>query len=436
MPPAVPSTLFPTEERFVNVQRELVPGTIDSGGNQPTIQTYPLINFDPEDKPIWLPDNSLRGAMAEMYDFLQGPVIADSVMGGPVYVDMLGHSMYNILGDYTQNAPSAAPSTTLTAPAVPGATTLTVAAGTSFTVGMQILVGAAGSQEIVTVLSGASTSITLNAATPIRLAHASAAAVTNTTVSAGTYSHIFSLLNSSFIGSGIYTNYGQPPTHTWTDRTQVPATGLARQYAYGCHSAVTVTGNSEKLLEWNGNLTSFTGQVAASPPTASVSGVHAYPDFNTTIQIATSGALAPIYNIQEWVVTINRQVEPFFTNDGSQNPYVIGRGKLSVTGKLVFSPAIDETALLYMLQNTQPQIQIIASNGLATSSPLYQAVQFDILYCDFDTSKINAGKSLFGYEVGFKTTATANTRNSVTATGWSGAYSPLKVTISNAIPVF
>jgi hypothetical protein len=432
MPPAVPSTIFPTEERFVNVIREAVPGTVPGT----TGTTFPVVNFEPEDKPIWLPDSSLRGSMAEMYDFLQGPLIADTTVGGPVYVDMVGHSVYNILGDYTQFAPSATPSTTLTAPVIPGATTLTVAAGTSFTVGMQILVGAAGSQEIVTVLSGASTSITLNAATPIRIAHASAAAVTNTTVAAGTYSHVFSLLNSSFVGAGNYTNFGQPPTHCWTDRTQVPATGLARQYAYGCHSALTFTGNSEKLLEWNGNLTSFVGSIAASPPTASISGVHAYPDFNSIVNIATTGSLAQIFNISEWAVTINRQVEPFFTNDGSQNPFVIGRGKLGVTGKLTFSPATDETALLYMLQNTQPQLQIIASNGLATSSPLYQAVQFDIPFCDFDTSKIQPGRSLFGYEVGFKTTATASTRNSVTATGWSGAYSPLKVTLSNAIPIF
>lgn len=432
MPPAVPSTIFPTEERFVNVVKEATNGTIPGT----TGTTFPVVTFEPDDKPMWLPDVSLRGAMAEQYDFLQGPEIAGISVGGPVYVDMLPHMLYNTLGDYTQLAPVATPNTTLTAPAAPGATTLTVASGTSFTVGMQILVGTAGSQEIVTVLSGASTTITLNAATPIRIAHLTAAVVTNTTVAAGTYSHIFSLLNSSFIGAGNFLNFGQPPTHTWTDRTQVPATGLARQYAYGCMSELTLTGNAEKLLEWNGSLTSFVGQIAASAPPASVSAVRAFPDFNTTVNLATGGALAAIFNISEWTCNLNRQVEPFFDNAGTQNPLVIGRGKFGASGKLTFSPAVDETALLYMLNNTQPQLQIITTNGLLTTNPLYQAVQIDIPICDFDASKINAGKALFGYDVTYKSTASATSRNSVSPLGWSLGYSPIKITVSNSVPIY
>jgi hypothetical protein len=433
MPPAVPSTIFPVEERFVNVIRETTPGTIPAG----TGTTFPVEKFEPEDKPMWLPDNSLRGSMSEgYYDLLQGPVIADTSVGGPVYVDMIGHPLYSILGDYTQSAPTTTPATTLTAPAAPGATTLTVASGTSFTVGMQILVGAVGSQEIVTVLSGASTTITLNTATPIRIAHASSATVTNTTVAAGTYQHIFTQLNSTFIANGNFQNFGQPPTHTWTDRTQVPATGLARQYAFACFSALNLIGNAEKLLMWDGAFTSFIGQIPGSAPTASVSSVRAFPDFNTTAQIATSGALAAVFNISEYTVGLKRKVEPFFDNDGTQNPYTIGRGGFSTEGKLVFAPATDETALLYMLNNTQPQLQLLTTNGLLTTNPLYQAVQIDIPLAAYDTSKISASRSLFGYDVGFKAIETATTRNSVVPVGWSGGYSPVKVTVSNAVPIF
>jgi len=436
VPPAVPSTIFPTQERFVNVVREATPGTIPASSGT----SYPVVGFEPEDKPIWLPDESLRGAMGDLYDFLQGPYYAETTIpASPVYVDMIGHSLFNILGDYTQSATAAAPNTTLSALANAGATTLTVSSGTSFTVGMQIQVyvtGSTGPAEIVKVLSGAAGSITLDPTTPLRLNHSNGATVTNTTVSAGTYSHVFTVLNSTFIGSGIFTNFGQPPTHCWTDRTQVPATGLARQYAFGRHSDVTLTGNAEKLLMWNGTLSSFIGQIASSPPTAAFSTVRAMPAWQTTTNIATSGALAQIFNITEWQLSLTRQVEPYFPNDGTQNPFVIGAGKISINGKLTFSPAIDETALLYMLANTQPQLQFIVTNGLATSSPSYQAVQVDIPFADYDTSKINSGKSLFGYDVSFKTTHTATTRNAVAPTGWSGGYSGVKITVNNAVPTF
>jgi hypothetical protein len=362
-----------------------------------------------------------------------------SIPSSPVYMDMIGHPLANILGDYTQSAPANTQTTTLTAQALAGATSLTVTSGTLFTVGMWIQVyqaGSTGPAEIVKVLSGASTSITLDPTTPLRFTHTSGATVVNTTVAAGTYQHSFSVLNSSFIGNNIYTNFGQPPTHTYTDRTQVPATGLARQYAFCRHSDVTLTGNAEKLLMWNGTLTSFTGQIAASPPTASFSIVRAVPAWSTTVSLATTGSLNPIYNIGEWSVSFKRQVEAFFPNDGSQNPFVIGAGKISLEGKLTVSPAVDETALLYMLNNTQPQLQILVTNNRTTTDPLYLAMQVDIPLADYDTSKISSSKSLFGYDVGFKTTHTATPRNSVVSTGWSGGYSAAKVTIWNAVPIF
>jgi hypothetical protein len=441
MPLTVPSTIFPTEERFVNVIREATPGTVPATSGT----TFPLVNLEPEDKPLWLLDESLRGGMGDIYDMLQGPEYAEvTIPETPVYVDMIGHPLYNTFGDYTQSAPATTPNTTTTGSAnIPGSTTLNVSSGTSFTVGMQIQVyvsGSSGPAEIVKVLSGAAGSITLDPTTPLRLNHVAGATVTNTTVAAGTYSHAFSLLTSGFIGTNNFLNFGQPPSHTWTDRTQVPLIssnpGGARQYADACFQTLVLTGNAEKLLAWNGAFSSYVGQLATVPPAASVSSVRAIPDFTTTVQLATTGALAPVYNIMEWQLTFSRQLKVFFTNDGSQNPFVIGRGKLGVSGKLTFSPATDESALLFMLNNTQPQLQILTTNNLPTNNPLYQAVQIDVLFADFDTSKINSSDVLFGYDVTFKSHHTAQTRNSVTATGWSGGFSACKVTVNNAVPIF
>lgn len=440
MPLTVPSTIFPTEERFVNVIREATPGTIPATSGL----TFPMVNFEPEDKPLWLLDESLRGGMGDIYDVLQGPEYAEvTIPASPIYVDMIGHPLYNTLGDYTQSAPATTPNTTTTGTNTSGSTTLNVTSGASFTVGMQIQVyvaGSTGPAEIVKVLSGAAGAITLDPTTPLRLNHVAGATVTNTTVAAGTYSHAFSLLTSGFISTNNFLNFGQPPSHCWTDRTQVPQIGGnpggARQYADACFQTLVLTGNAEKLLSWNGAFSSYIGQLATVAPAASVSAVRAIPDFTTTIQLATAGALAPVYDIVEWQLSLTRQLKVFFANDGSQNPYVIGRGKLGVSGKLTFSPAIDETALLYMLNNTQPQLQILTTNNLATSSPLYQAMQIDVLFADFDTSKINSSDVLFGYDVSFKSHHTAATRNSVTATGWSGGFSACKVTVNNAIPIF
>jgi len=222
-----PTTIFPTEERFVNVIREITPGVIPAA---PYGTTFPLVNIQPEDKPIWLLDESLRGSMGDIYDFLQGPEYAEvTIPETPVYVDMIGHPLYNTLGDYTQFAPAAAPSTTTTGAAnIPGATVVNVTLGTGFTVGMQAQIyvsGSTGPAEIVKVLSAAAATITLDPTTPLRLNHVAGATVTNTTVAAGTYSHAFSLLNSGYISSTNFLNFGQPPSHCWTDRTQVPTSG-------------------------------------------------------------------------------------------------------------------------------------------------------------------------------------------------------------------
>lgn len=440
MPLTVPSTIFPTEERFVNIVREATPGTIPAAFGS----TMPLMQLEPEDKPLWLLDESLRGGMGDIYDFLQGPEYAEvTIPASPVYVDNIPHALYNVLGDYTSNAPLSGSLTTVSAAVTVGATSFTVASIGSIAANSWLVyyqAGATGPAEIVQVLSVAGSVVTLTTATPTRFPHAAGSSVGLTVVTAGTYQHAFSLLTSGFLATGNYQNFGQPVTHTFTDRTQVPSfggnPGYSRQYADSCFQSVVLTGNAEKLLEWNGGFSSYVGAIPSSLATASVSGIHAMPDWQTTVQLATSGALAPVYNIAEWQLTLTRKLKVMFTNDGSQNPYVIGRGALSISGKLVFSPATDETALLYLLNNTQPQLQILTTNGLATTNPLYQAIQIDVLYCDFDTSKISASDVLFGYDVTFKSHHTANTRNSITATGWSGGYSACKVTVSNAVPIF
>jgi len=78
-----------------------------------------------------------------------------------------------------------------------------------------------------------------------------------------------------------------------------------------------------------------------------------------------------------------------------------------------------------MLNNTQPQLQIISTNGLTGASKV--SMQIDVAVCAFDASVIEASKALLGYNDTF--IAVSNTTN----TGWSAGYSPLMITLTNAV---
>jgi len=190
-------------------------------------------------------------------------------------------------------------------------------------------------------------------------------------------------------------------------------------------SEVTITGNAEQLLSWSGKGMGFAGVHPITPPTVNVSAVPAQPAWNSLVGIGGPISTNPIYQVGEFEIVLTREVQAYFTASGQQNPFVIGRGKFSSTGKLNFSPTIDETPLLYMLNNTQPQLQIISTNGLTGASKV--SMQIDVAVCAFDASVIEASKALLGYNDSFQ--AIANTTN----TGQSAGYSPLMVTLTNAV---
>lgn len=417
MPLTVPTTIFPSERRAIGIARETNAGTAVL-----PVYTVPVQGFIPEDKPMWLPDTSLRAAMAETYGLIQGPYVADlSIENSPVYGDTIGHFLWNTLGDYTTTGSNIAPSTTTTAVLNPGATIVPMLSTTSFTSGMFVQIdtnGASGpyNAEIVQLLALVAGTATLTPATPIRLSHVATATVSNTSAP---YVHRFALLN----GSG----NAQPPSHTLTDRTFINAN--SRWYPFACMSELTFTGNAEALFRWTGKGLGYANSTATTVPSINVSTVPAQPVWRSIVGLAgTAGGTSQIYQIAEWEFTLTRVVEPYFTADGAQNPFVFGRGKFSTKGKLNFVPTLDEVPLLDMLNNTQPQLQILQTNNVAGTGSV--GVQFDLAVCAFDASVIEPGKALFGYNDTFQ--AIANTTN----VGNSVGYSPLSVTVTNAIPSY
>src|SRR6266566_2688585 len=88
--------------------------------------TIPVEKIDPADKVNLLYDNSIRGIMANVFSATPGTTEAEMSFGGPVYLDVIGHIMLNLLGDYSAVGSSPASATTFTAPLAAGATTGTL----------------------------------------------------------------------------------------------------------------------------------------------------------------------------------------------------------------------------------------------------------------------------------------------------------------------
>jgi hypothetical protein len=373
----------------------------------------------PKDAPTWLDDKSWRGSMAtDAFAKIQGVKTAELELGGPAYGDGLGFFLRNILGDMSYVGTSTGTGgTTLSSSAVAGATSISTAATIPASTVVQIGSGATAEVFTTGTPSGAGP-YTIPLSTPtggLVYAHASAQAVQPVT---GPYTQAHSLLNS---GSG------QPVSHTITHFLGPTPTSGARQYPGACLSELGLKWNAQsELLTWSGKATSFPSVTLGSAPTANPSTVLPVASWRMLLGIggpATGGTL--IATSTEGELTIKRELTPYFTVTGTQNPYVIQRGGLSVEGKLTFVAA-DESPLLYMLNNTQPQLQIVLDNGLTGTNKV--TFQIDCQVAAFTDSEPDGSKAAVEYGNTF--TAVLNTTNA----GGSGGYSPIKVSVTNNVP--
>lgn len=238
-----------------------------------------------------------------------------------------------------------------------------------------------------------------------------------TTGASAPYTHAFSVLN---------TGAGQPVTHTLTHFQGVTATSGARQLPGACVSELTLKFNAEsQLFTFDAKGASWPTVAAGATPTPNPSTVTPIASWRATLGIggpATGGT--QVKNVGEGEISIKRVLEPVYTAAGVQSPYIIQRGPVTVTGKLKFVVA-DESPLTTMLSNTQPQLQLVVSNGQTGAAQV--AVQIDCQQAAYKTAKIDSGKAAIAYDVDFE--AIANTSNA----GASGGYSPIKITLTNAV---
>lgn len=241
-----------------------------------------------------------------------------------------------------------------------------------------------------------------------------------TTGASAPYSHAVSLLNS---GSA------QPPSHTFTHFQGPAATVGARQWPGACLSELTLKWNAEsELFTVEAKGTSWGSQLPGSAPTAAPSTVPPLPSWRAIVGIggpASGGTL--VKNVSTLELALKRTLKPYYTASGSQDPYIIQRGKLEVTGKLNFV-ADSEAPFLALLGNTQPALQLVISNGASGAGEL--TLTADVAKAAYQTSKFSGGNEAAEYDVEWKGVATT------TNAGTSGGMSPCKVIVSNAVTTY
>lgn len=404
-----PPTIFPSALCFFGTGKESSSGTAVTANRFP-----PLMKFDPMDDAHILIDEGLRGSMAKEYGSAVGALWATASFDGNTMLDWVGDALLNVDGDYTTTATAAAPNSTLNGAVTAGATSVVVTSGTGFAANQWIQIGpdASGGAEIVQVQSVSTNTLTLAASTPTRFAHATASAVTNTTNTSG-YTHVFSLLNSGT---------GQPPTHTWVDRTGLTPSVGARAYPFGCIEELTFTANAEQLFKTAGKLTSFASAPTGVAPTLTPTTELVQPSWEATATINS----VQVFNVSEWIFTLKRVLIVKKTASGAQAPYTIGRGELTGDGKLSFVAA-DESPLTTYLAGTQQPLVLAVSNGLAGANLRSLSIQMTKgLY------KKNSLKRdpLLGWETEYAGIANA------TDAGFSAGFSPAKITLVNQVPTY
>jgi hypothetical protein len=408
-----PTTYAPAKQ-FVGIANETVQGT-------PVAMTSTVLvdEVKPKDNPNFLDDKSWRGSMGtDSFAKIAGTKIAEVELGGPAYGDGIGYFLRNILGDMSYSGTSTGTGgTTLSTSAVAGAVSISTVA--TILAGTVVQIGTGPNAEVFT--TGTPTGAgpyTIPLTTPaggLAYPHASAQAVQPVTAP---FTQAHSLLNSGG---------GQPISHTLTHFLGPTATSGARQYPGLCLSELGLKWNAEsELLTWSAKGTSFPSVPLGTVPVAAASTSLPVASWRMTVGIggpAAGGTL--IATVTDGELNIKRDLTPYYTATGTQNPYIIQRAGLSVEGKLNFVAA-DESPLLWMLNNTQPQLQLLIDNGLTGANKV--AFQVDCQIAAFTDSEADGSKSAVEYGNSFQ--ALFNTTNA----GGSGGYSPIKISVTNNVP--
>lgn len=433
--------IYPGVLTWLGVARELTGGV-----PQLPVITHPLDqgSFEPEDTPKFLQDKAIRGSMTDLFYETLGVESATFSFGGPNFLDSHGYFFDNVFGDMATTGTTPTNASTIAAgigaPVGSTAVTLSAAPPTQYTAGAVIQIGALPTAEVVVISGTAASNIVQFTASPLRFTHPTGGTI-NTVV--GPYTHRFAALNSQLGYGGAFG--AQPPTHTFTDVTNIVSTFTnatygtvptntygARYYPFACLKSIDFSGNAEQLIGIKMAGDSFLSQPwpSGSQPTLATSGARPVPAWNSTVQ--TIGPSGQIVNtdVGEFSVSFKRVTQVYWTVQGTQTPLVIARGPLTMDGTIQYDPTINEFPLDYMLLNAQAPMSITASNTGIPNSGTPFTLTFTASQVANIKSKPMRNKALFGYSNSFEGVANS------TDTGGSGGLGPGTITLINSTPTY
>jgi hypothetical protein len=412
----IPSLVSPASRNWLGLAREATMGTPVLPTN-----TIPLnkSEYEPEDMPKYLEDLAIRGSMSHRFADILGVEDANFSYGGPAFGDVQGFWLDNVFGDLSTTGSSPSNGTSTTSALSTGGTTATVASISGYSSASTVQIDAGSIAEVVILSATPSGSVITFAGNPLRFAHNTSATVATVT---GPYTHKFGVLNQSAGVSGVAG--AQPPTHTATDYYALTPSVGARSYPSLCVGSLDFTGNAEQLLMHKVSGNSWVSAPASTTPTNTTAFTTPVPAWRATL---TLGGTAT-YDVGEWAWNFKRELGVYWTGQNAQNPYIIARGDLDVTGSVKFTVPSNDDPLNYMLLNDQQALSINVANGLTGTSQI--SFTFATTFCDMIKSKPTRSGVLFGFDNEFRTHA------NTTDVGGSGGLGQSTVVLVNNIPTY
>jgi hypothetical protein len=415
MPPSIPTALYPVFESSFLCGVESAAGTEASAFTG--IPTAPL-SINPNYNP--LRDTNLRGSNVETYDMQFGSRHAEiTIPESPCYGDTIGHPLRGCLGDYYSSGTASTPVWTTSGALSPGAGPIAVTSGSAAAAGTYIQIDTSTNSEVVKVGTGSTTtSIVVDASTPIRFSHLSGVSVV-TVVSS--FTHNFSNLN---MASSTGSTTAQPPSYTVLHRNGIAPTFSADRYLYGHFDTLKFQAKKDGWFVWDGKVTSFTRSAPSASFPPSFSSVTGLPSWRSTVSVAGTQQ----FNVTDLTVNLSRKMDIVPTADGSQDPYVIGMGPLTAMFDIDFDVAGNETVLTYLENNTKPTFSWTISNGLSGANTVSFAIAGQL--AGFEKAPLSVMQQFWGFKASGE--LLANTTNA----GNSGGYSPLAITLINSVATY
>jgi hypothetical protein len=394
-------------------------------------------DYSPQDMPKFLDDKAIRGSMTDLFYKTLGVESAQFSFGGPNFLDSHGYFFDNVFGDLSTVGSSLANPATVSGVLPVGNTNMTLSAAppAQYTAGATIQIGAGSTAEVVIISATAASNVVGFTSYPLRFTHPTS----QTVQTAGTpFTHKFAALNSPLGYGGAYG--AQPPTHTFTDVTNIvnvytsatygtapTNTYGARMYPSAVLKSLDFSGNAEQLLGIKMSGDSWISQVAGTAVTNVTTNSRPIPNWNTTVvaggyTITSSNTYNGIGNFS---LSAKRATQVYWTVQGTQTPYIIARGPLTMDGQVDWNPANSEMPLDLMLLNAQAPMTVTVTNSGIPNSGTPFTLTFTMSQVANVTSKIGNSGQLISYSNSYEAVANA------TDTGGSGGLGPGTITLVN-----